>query len=381
VTTSHSGLDPATGRALTVRVEDGRIVDVSAATGGQIDGWLTPGLVDLQVNGFARLDVNGPAVTPDTVVELGRALAKVGTTTFVPTVITASEHDIVTSLRAIAAARDADEATHGAIPFVHVEGPYLSPEDGPRGVHPVEHIRPPDLDEFLRWQRACDGLVGIVTLSPHHPGAPQYVSALSRAGVSVAIGHTGAAPEQITAAVDAGAVLSTHLGNGAHAVLPRHPNHLWTQLSDDRLTAGFIADGHHLPADALTAMVRAKGIERSLLASDSVALAGSEPGDYETPVGGTVHLSDDGRLSYAGTPYLAGAARSLADGVASAVGLARVGLGDAVRMATANPGRFAGERGVLRPGAQADLVHFDWTPGDSTLRLRTVVQSGHTVSR
>jgi N-acetylglucosamine-6-phosphate deacetylase len=267
---SYSGLDPATGRPLTVRVADGHIVDVSAST-GKVEGWLAPGLVDLQVNGFAGFDVNGRDVTADTIVELGRALAAVGTTTFAPTVITAAEQAIVASLRAVAAARDADKATRDAIPFVHVEGPHLSPEDGPRGAHPLEHIRPPDVEEFDRWQRACGGLVGIVTLSP-----------------------------------------STHLGNGAHAMLPRHQNHLWTQLADDRLTAGFIADGHHLPADALTAMVRAKGIERSLLVSDSVALAGSEPGEYET---------------------------------------------------------------------QADLVHFDWAPGDTTLRLRSVVRSGSEVSR
>lgn len=373
--TSYTGLDPATRRPLTVRVADGRLVEVSAAA-GRVEGWLAPGFVDLQVNGFAGFDVNGTEVTADAVVELGRALAGVGATTFVPAVITASERDIVTSLRAIAAARDADQATRDAIPFVHVEGPHLSPEDGPRGVHPLEHIRPPDVSEFSRWQRACDGLVGMVTLSPHYAEAAAYITELCRTGVTVAIGHTAASPEEITAAVDAGATFSTHLGNGAHAVLPRHPNHLWTQLADDRLTAGFIADGHHLPAATLTAMIRAKGIERSVLVSDSVALAGCEPGDYETPVGGTVHLSADGRLSYAGTPYLAGAARSLADGVASVVGLARVGLGDAVRMATTNPGRFAGGRGALRPGARADLVLFDWAPGDATLRLQSVVRAG-----
>ncbi|MGC4937233.1 N-acetylglucosamine-6-phosphate deacetylase [Kribbella sp. DT2] len=375
---NYEGRDPATGRALTVRVEDGRVAEVAPAS-GPVDGWLAPGLVDLQVNGFGGYDVNGPDVTAETVIELGRALAAVGTTTFVPTVITAAEDEIVASLRAVAAAREADRATRDAIPFVHVEGPHLSPEDGARGVHPLEELRPPSVDEFRRWQEACDGLVGLVTLSPHYAEAPAYIQALGRAGILVALGHTAASPEQITAAVDAGAVMSTHLGNGAAAVLPRHPNHLWTQLSDDRLSAGFIADGHHLPADALTAMVRAKGVERSFLVSDSVALAGSAPGDYETAVGGTVHLSADGRLSYAGTPYLAGAARSLADDVASAVALARVGLGDAVRMATAIPGRFAGGRGVLRPGTPADLVCFDWAPGDSALSVRTVVRGGQVV--
>lgn len=370
------GRDPASGRLVEVTTDGPVIAHVRAVDGAAEDApWLLPGLVDLQVNGYGGHDVNGPDVTADEVVALARALAAAGTTTFVPTVITAAEADVVRSLRAVAEARARDEATRRAIPCVHVEGPHISDQDGPRGAHPVEHVRPPDPAEFDRWQAACDGLVGIVTLSPHHAGAVAYTEHVTRAGAIVAIGHTHASPDEVRAVADAGARLSTHLGNGAHAVLPRHPNHLWAQLADDRLTAGFIADGHHLPADTLTAMLRAKGLDRSLLVSDSVALAGMPPGEYASPIGGAVELSADGRLSVAGTPYLAGAARSLADGLAHAAAVTGIGLGDAVRLATANPGRFVGGRGVLAPGAQADVVLLD-----AALRVQRVVAAGTEVA-
>ncbi|MHA6623563.1 N-acetylglucosamine-6-phosphate deacetylase [Pseudonocardia sp. DLS-67] len=365
------GRDPATGRLLEVSTDGPVIAHIRLVEGGEDHPLLLPGLVDLQVNGYGGHDVNGPDVTADEVVALVRALARAGTTTVVPTVITAAEADIVRSLRAVAEARARDAATRRAVPCVHVEGPHISAEDGPRGAHPAGHVRPPDPDEFDRWQQACDGLVGFVTLSPHHPEAVAYTEHLTRAGTTVAIGHTHASPEQVRAVADAGARMSTHLGNGAHAVLARHPNYLWAQLADDRLTAGFIADGHHLPADTLTAMLRAKGPERSLLVSDSVALAGMPPGGYTSPVGGAVELSGDGRLSVAGTPYLAGAARSLADGLAQAVRTTGIGLGAAVRLATANPGRFVGGRGRLVPGAQADLLLVD-----PELRVQHVVAAG-----
>jgi len=369
------GRDPVTGRSVRVAVVDGRVERIGDGPVGT-SAWLSPGLVDLQVNGFGGLDVNGSDVTADSIVELTRRLGLAGTTTFVPTVITASEADIVRSLQAVRDARRLDPLTALAVPYVHVEGPHLSPQEGARGVHPVEHIRPPDLDELSRWQQASDGLVGMVTLSPHHPEARDYTAAASAAGVRIAIGHTDAEPDQIRAVVDAGAVLSTHLGNGARATLPRHPNHLWAQLADDRLTAGFIADGHHLGAEVLTAMTRAKGLSRSLLVSDSVALAGLPAGSYEAAVGGNVELSEDGRLAYVGTPYLAGAAQSLADGVAKATVLARLTLGEAVALATTSPSRFVNGRGRVVPGESANLVVFDWAPGDPTLTLRQVVQGG-----
>jgi len=371
-----TGRDPATGRTLCVTVEGDVIADVRQGPDPGDDLWLAPGLVDLQVNGFAGHDVNAADVTPRTIADLVRALWRVGVTTLLPTVVTAAEDRITRAVRVIGEARDADPAIAHAIPYVHVEGPFLSGEDGPRGVHDPACIRSASIAEIGRW----GDLVGLVTVSPHDDAAIDFIRAATTAGVRCAIGHTHARPDQVTRAADAGAELSTHLGNGAHAALPRHPNYLWAQLADDRLTAGFIADGHHLPADTFKAMLRAKGLDRAHLVSDSTALGGMPPGGYRTPVGGEVELSPDGRLSYVGTPFLAGAARTLADGVATAVTMAGLPLASALRLATANPGRFADGRGTLRPGAAADLITFAWRPGDRSLDLRTVVARGTPVA-
>ena len=217
----------------------------------------------------------------------------------------------------------------------------------------------------------------MVTLSPHYAEAPAYIAALTARGVHVAIGHTDAAPHEITAAVDAGAVLSTHLGNGAHGTLPRHPNLLWTQLAEDRLAASFIADGHHLPAETLTAMVRAKGLERCLLVSDAVALAGLPPGRYRTPVGGEVELTAGGpaRRGRHALPGRGGALARRRGGGRGAPGPDHAGRRRP--HGHAQPGRFAGgRRGTLRLGAPADLVRFRWQPGDETLHVEAVLAAG-----
>jgi N-acetylglucosamine-6-phosphate deacetylase len=369
-----TGRDPSSGRALRVTARDGRIAAV-AEVDRPAERWLAPGLVDLQVNGFAGNDVNADDMDESTVAALVRSLHRAGVTTVVPTIVSAPKEHITRALSVIAAARAADPLVAQAIPYAHVEGPFLSPEDGPRGAHDRRYVRPADAGELRRWGH----LAGLVTISPHDDAAIDLIGQATRAGVRCAIGHTHATPEQITRAVDAGAVLSTHLGNATYATLPRHPNHLWTQLADDRLHAGFIADGHHLTADTFRPMLRAKGIERSHLVSDATALAGMPPGRYRTPVGGDVELSADGRLSHVGTPFLAGASRSLADGVATAITMAGLSLATGLRLATANPGRFTGGRGTLRIGAPADLITFSWEPGDTTLDVRTVVAGGRTV--
>jgi N-acetylglucosamine-6-phosphate deacetylase len=370
-----NGLNPHDEKPIEVTVRDG-IIQAIEKTRHDDGQWLSCGFVDLQVNGYGGDDVNMDEPAPDAIVSLTGKMIALGVTTYLPTLITASEEKIIAALRAIATARQSSQLVAGCIPYVHVEGPHISPLDGYRGAHPVEHVRPPDLAEFARWQNASGGLVGMVTLSPHFDGAVEYIAELTARGVHVSIGHTHASAGEIRRAVDAGARLSTHLGNGIAGTIPRHPNPIWTQLSEDRLTAGMIADGHHLPGDTLKAFVRAKGISRSILVSDAVALSGSPPGIYDAPIGGRVELRSDGRLSLLGTEFLAGAVLPLKDGIARAMALAGISLGDSIQMATANPGRFAGGAGVMQVGTPADLVRFSIENGGSGLRIDRVLVKG-----
>jgi N-acetylglucosamine-6-phosphate deacetylase len=369
------GRNPLDGVPIEVTFEDGVVTDIRSS-GHETDRWLSAGFIDLQVNGFGGEDVNADDLDPNMILRLTKNVIATGVTTFLPTVITSSEEKIVEALRTIAEARRCSAVVAHAVPYVHIEGPHISPTDGPRGAHPRNHVRPPSLAEFNRWQEASGGLVGMITLSPHFAEAEEYIAAVTKRGVVVALGHTDATPEEISKAVNAGARLSTHLGNGIGATLPRHPNVLWTQLADDRLSATMIADGHHLPPDTLKVMVRAKGVARSILISDAVAVAGQPPGVYGTPVGGRVELHPDGRLSLAGTPYLAGAALPLKDGVARICQMAGVSLTEALTMATVNPGRFVGGRGILQRGSPADLIQFTLDEAAMALCIVTVVVGG-----
>ncbi|SDM82795.1 N-acetylglucosamine-6-phosphate deacetylase [Paenibacillus sp. yr247] len=141
---------------------------------------------------------------------------------------------------------------------IHLEGPYVSEEDGPRGAHDKAYVRDPDWEEFAQWQEASGHRIRLVTLAPERKGAIHFIKMLKEAGVAVSIGHTCASLDVLEQAVAAGATLSTHLGNASHPVLPRHPNYIWNQLAEDRLWGTFIADGHHLSPAVLKAMLRAK---------------------------------------------------------------------------------------------------------------------------
>jgi N-acetylglucosamine-6-phosphate deacetylase len=308
-----------------------------------------------------------------------------GVTRFFPTLITGSEERITGALRNLASGKDMlsrhQMAEGQAIEGFHVEGPHISPEPGPRGAHPLEHIRPPDFEEFQRWQEAANGQIRLVTVSPEWDQTPEYVSRLVRAGVVASIGHTKATSQQIDAAVSAGATMSTHLGNAAHAVLPKTQNYIWDQLADDRLTASFIVDGIHIPGSFFRTAVRAKGVERSVLVTDAVMPAMCKPGPYK--LGQVeVELRVDGSVVMRGENRLAGSALRMDNAIGNAVRLGRLSLHEAVAMATVNPARVTRLAGRLRginTGEKADLVRFSWDDDSHSLTVLETVIAGKSV--
>lgn len=332
--------DLLTHTPITLDIADGRARLVPAGEVPAPNVFLSPGWFDLQVNGFAGYDINAADVEPATVAGMVRRLWQEGVARCCPTIVTQSFEHIARCARAVALACAQDAQIAASVAGIHLEGPYLSPVEGARGAHPPEHIRPATWDEFARWQEAADGRIRLVSLAPETPGAIPFIRRLRQAGVVVGLAHTLATTDEIAAAVEAGATLSTHLGNGAPATLPRHPNMIWDQLAEDRLWASAIFDGHHLPASVMKVIARAKGVGRTILVSDAVALARMPPGVYENAIGGKVELHPNGRLSVFGTPYLAGSASSLKECVENAVRLAGCSLAQAAQMAALNPARL-----------------------------------------
>ena len=358
-----------------------RVQSVREVTSTDGNAWIAPAFVDIQVNGFAGFDLNVATVTAADVSKMVRALWRVGTGFLCPTVVTASFENISASLRAIVEACQRDPLAAHAILGIHIEGPYISAEDGPRGAHPLEHVRDPDWDEFRRWQDIAEGMIRIVTLAPEKEGAIPFIEKLVMNGVVVAIGHTNASAEDIRAAVSAGAKLSTHLGNGAHAVIRRHPNYIWEQLAADELHASLIVDSHHLPPAVVKSMMRAKTLERCILISDATALAGMPTGTYQF-AGQPVELTPDRCVRLAGTEYLAGSAIELARGIENSVRFVGITLKEAISLATLQPARLLGvEEEIFNIGENdhLNLILFEWNDATCEIDLIATILKGQMV--
>jgi N-acetylglucosamine-6-phosphate deacetylase len=383
---SVTGKSPVGGAVLQIEFTGSVITAVDELVRPpEMSTFIAPGLIDLQVNGFAGVDYNDPDSPAEAIAASLRRMFSTGVTRCLPTVITGSEARITGALANLAAAKREFQRSNlpeaEAIAGFHVEGPHLSPEDGPRGAHPLEHIRPPDIAEFHRWQEAADGGVKLVTISPEWDSAPAYISELVRNGIVASVGHTKATTEQIAAAVDAGATMSTHLGNAAHATLHKTQNYIWDQLADTRLSPSFIVDGIHIPAHFFAAAVRAKGVENSVLVSDAVMPAMCTPGPYKLGQV-AVELKPNGSVVLAGGTRLAGSALRMDHAVGNAVRYGKLSLRDAIAMATVNAarvGRISARLRGLSTGEKADLVRFAWDAENFAFTVIETIVAGQLV--
>jgi N-acetylglucosamine-6-phosphate deacetylase len=360
------GIHYATCRPIRLEISNGIIMSIqetgyvqkeNGASGSAEDvPVIAPGLVDLQVNGYKGIDFNAPGLTADQIEKVSVELLGKGITGYFPTLITGPRERTLELLEVIANAVRKPGLAGKLIKGIHMEGPFISREDGPRGAHPAAYCLDPDPELIKKWNEASDGLVRLVTLAPELPGSEKVIRTCREAGIAVGIGHTSADSEVIRRAVEAGASLSTHLGNGAHNILPRHPNYIWDQLAEEALYASMIADGFHLPDAVLKVFIRVKG-EKAILVSDSMSYSGMPPGVYDSPATGKVRLTTEGKLHRKGEPgTLAGSASILMDGIRKITTIQ--GLPFAWDMASVYPNRLLNDRvpAGLEPGAPADLV-------------------------
>jgi N-acetylglucosamine-6-phosphate deacetylase len=340
--------------------------------------WVLPGFVDLHVHGGG-----GASFTDGTVDDARQAAAfhrGHGTTTMLASLVTAPLAELETRAAMLAGLAD-----DGIIAGLHLEGPFLSPAR--RGAQDPRHMLAPDVAVFERLHAAARRHLRVITLAPELPGAARVIEAATRAGVTVAVGHTDATAEVTLAAVDAGATHATHLFNGMRPLHHREPGAAGALLDRDEVTCEVIADGVHLHDIAIRLAARVKGPGRLVLVSDAMAAAGMPDGRYQlgsmrvTVAGGVARLLQDpdpGPGPGPGPGAIAGSTATLAGVVRHAIA-AGLPVPDVAAAASTTPARVLGladRTGALYPGLAADLVvcdddfrpravmrHGEWLPG------------------
>ena len=306
------GIHYITGEPVRIEIQDGKISavnNVEELTAESENMFVAPGFFDNQVNGFAGVSFafGESDLTTEGIQKATSELWKMGVTTYLPTLTTNSQEVLVRNFELLAKTMD-DKNLRGSIPGFHLEGPYINPEDGFRGAHPKQFVRLPNWDEFREMYKAANGKILQVTVAPEMEGAQDFIKECSEMGIVVAVGHHNANKEQLDLAVDNGARISTHLGNGCANMINRHRNPLWPQLANDDLTISIICDGFHLLPEEIVTFFKVKGVDKTIITSDVTSYAALEPGEYKTQTGETIELTEDGMLRYPAQNVLYGSA-------------------------------------------------------------------------
>ncbi len=370
------------GKPVSIEIDNGNIIGINALDklSDEADAlYVAPGLFDNQLNGYLGVDFTETTLTTEKMLMVVRGLRKTGTTTFLPTIITAPNDVLLKSFANLAEASEHPEIEM-SIPGFHLEGPYISPEYGYRGAHTIEDIRLPNWDEFQKINEAAKGKIIHITIAPELEGAIEFTKKCVDNNIVVALGHHNASSEIIKKAVDAGASTVTHLGNGCANTINRFENPFWSQLSEDGLMASIIVDGFHLQPNQVKVFLRAKGKERIILTSDITKLAGLPAGIYEWD-GKEVELTPEGVINLVEEKCFAGASLPLIHGVNNIMKFTGCSLNDAIDMATKNPSKLYGfeEIGEISINKRADLILF--TIENDKVVIKETIIKGETVFR
>ncbi len=326
-----------TGKTEEVTFKNGMVMGITEMEIKENDlAFIGPGLTDLQINGINGIDFNTTTLTQEDVVNATHYLLSKGVTTFLPTVITNSDENILTIVHTIYEACRSNSLVDECVWGIHLEGPFISPAEGAKGAHDEKYIKAPDWDLFNKFQEAAGGKIKLVTIAPEWEGSYSFIKKCREQGILVAMGHSLANTQQISMAIKAGMTLSTHLGNGIPLLLKRHPNMIWDQLAADELYACMITDGIHIP-DSFIKVVMKNKAKAALIVSDATCFAGLTPGEYQNHIGGSVILDEQKRVSLKGSPgLLAGAAKSLLENVETLLHHDLATLKEAWEMASLN---------------------------------------------
>ena len=376
------GISVFSGQPIEVEIKEGFIENINSLPGsGHNLPYISTGFFDIQVNGCKGSDYSLEDFSEKHLRNIITNLASSGTTQHIPTIISSPPERILKNLEIISKAINTSPDIKEAIPGIHIEGPFISPEEGPRGCHDPSFIRDPDFEEFKQWQEAAEGWIVMVTIAPEREGSMDFIKKVTCTGVKIAIGHTGAAPEIIKDAVKAGAQFSTHLGNGSYLILPKVNNYIWEQLAADELFTGIICDGFHLPASTVKVFARAKSLERLILTSDVALAGGLNPGIYKWG-NMEVEVFKDGLLGLAGSGILAGAGHLLDWDIAHFIRFTGNDLANTIPLCTINPAKIIKmphNYGKLEVGAPANLTLFHYQTGDDSLQIVRTLCKGNVI--
>ena len=356
------GIHYLDGKPVSIEIENGKILGITRkdklSDPSLANTYIAPGFIDHQVNGYLSHSFTGEDLSIEQVRKITRALWSNGITTYLPT-LTSHSNDLLLKNFTILGKAMLDEEIKMSVPGFHLEGPYISPLDGFRGAHEEKWIRKPDWDEFWQWYKASGNKILEVTVAPESEGAMIFIKKCREQNIVVALGHHNASAAVIREATDAGASVSTHLGNGCANLIHRHNNPIWPQLADDRLMASLIVDGFHLRPEEVQVFYKVKGPERTILVSDVSSLAGMPPGIYKS-YGRKVVMTPEGKITMPSEDVLAAASFLITRGIENIISFTQCSLADAIHMASRNPSRLLGlnDRGELATGKRADLVWF-----------------------